>query len=205
MQDDGRTPRRRRSDHDRLPHPQKLPRHRRHVRRPRDLIDFSTGVPAVQVGAVPQAAIAGMSSPTPSIAPASTLAPESPAPAMPYAAATAGMAMYERHGSSDPLEFDTTWGKVEEMWQQATTGQRVLVGALGLFILYLVFHAFYSFSTPSNGFPRPVYLHPAHAPPVRQRAAARNRRSSVTAPCPRICFTSSPSICDRASVPMPTG
>jgi len=90
---------------------------------------------------VPQAAIAGMSSPTPSIAPASTLAPESPAPAMPYAAATAGMAMYERHGSSDPLEFDTIWGKIEEMWQQATMGQRVLVGGLGLFILYLVFHA----------------------------------------------------------------
>jgi len=105
------------------------------------LIDFSTGVPAVQVGAVPQAAIAAMSPLTASIAPASTLAPESPAPAMPYAAATAGMALYERHSSSDSLEFDTTWGKIEERWQQATTGQRVLVGALGLFILYLAFHA----------------------------------------------------------------
>jgi len=109
------------------------------------LIDFSTGVPAVQVGAVPQAAIAAMPSSTASIAPptiqASAQSPAARAPSMPFAATIASTDAYEDHSSSTPLGLDNTWAKVEEMWQQATMGQRVLVGALGLFVFYLVFHA----------------------------------------------------------------
>lgn len=106
------------------------------------LIDFSSGVPAVEVGAVPQAAIAAM--PTASIAApgvqASALPPEARAAAMPITAATAGTGTYENYNSSIPFGLEKTWAKAEEMWQQATMGQRIFVGALGFLIVYLVFH-----------------------------------------------------------------
>jgi len=109
------------------------------------LIDFSTGVPAVEVGAVPQAAIAALTSPTAGIAPpavhASALPSETRASTMPFAAATASMDAYEDHSSSTPLGLDETWAKVEEMWQQATMGQRILLGGLGFFVFFLIFHA----------------------------------------------------------------
>jgi len=60
---------------------------------------------------------------------------------MPFAAATIGRDAYEDHVSSEPFGFDNAWAKVQEMWRQATTGQRIFVGAAGLFIIYLVFHA----------------------------------------------------------------
>jgi len=105
------------------------------------LIDFSTGVPAVQVGAVPQAAIAAMPSSIASVAPTSIRAPAPPTPAMPFAAATVGPGTYENYKTSNPLGLDKAWAKVEEMWQQATMGQRILLGGLGFFVFFLIFHA----------------------------------------------------------------
>lgn len=107
------------------------------------LIDFSTGVPAVEVGAVPQGAIAAM--PAASLAPPTVQATAPPretrAPAMRVAVTAASTDAYEDHSSSTPLGLAETWAKVEQMWQQATMGQRVLTGAMGLIIFYLTFHA----------------------------------------------------------------
>ncbi len=106
------------------------------------LIDFSTGVPAVEVGAVPQAAIAAIpkASAAPTAVQASALPPETRAPTVPFTTTTASTDAYEDHSSSTPLGLDKTWAKVEQMWQQATMGQRVLSGAVGLIVFYLVFH-----------------------------------------------------------------